>query len=263
MYTRLTIDKKIAALSVVLCMFFAPSVLFAQEIGNIAKDKLDNSFVQETGVSKISLGTAVGSSVGIIFSILGTLFFIIVFYAGYRWSTAEGDEGIIGESKSTIIRATVGFVVVIGAYAITSFVVGTLTQESRTLAGSGTSTTDDTPSGPVGCCIDRTHATGRPGPSGMGVWTDRMETQSDCSVAGNDPNDASDVRYGNGTWGWVSTESLFVLVGNKDNAAVSCEALRQFQSGETYRFPTQEEWVQFMSQGINGRQEDGQRVDYF
>lgn len=178
--------------------YFAPQLVKAETVGDIAKEKLSNSFASETGVSKIDLGTAVAESVKIVLSLLGIIFFILAVYAGYRWTTAEGDEGTIGEAKQTIIRASLGFVVVVGSYAISSFVVNSLTEGARI----SNNRQPEGPPGPIGCCLDRVSATGQPGPTGLGIWADRMATEYQCSTVGNDPNDPGDVRYGAGTWEW-------------------------------------------------------------
>jgi hypothetical protein len=156
---------------------------------------------------------------------LGVIFFILAVYAGFLWTTAEGDEGKIGQAKQTIIRATLGFVVVVSSYALSSLITTQFANLADNTPGSGSSGGDTT--GPVGCCLDRVSATGRPGSSGLGVWTDRMATENECSVVGNDPNDPGDVRYGPGTWEWDGSITPAI-----EGYEARCEALRADKAGD-------------------------------
>ncbi len=199
---KMKLNKKYHNLVLIFCIsifYFIPQFVSAQTAGDIAKNTLQQGFVQNTGVVQGNLGITISSIVTILLSFLGIIFFILAVYAGYIWTTAEGDEGKIGEAKQTIIRASLGFFVVISSYALSSFIT-TQFAEQANVPGNG----NDTPltPGPLGCCLDKVSATGRPGPDGLGVWTDRFATQDECSRVGNDPNDPGDVRYGDGTWQW-------------------------------------------------------------
>lgn len=209
---------------VLLCalamLFFLPHLVSAETAGDIAKNTLQQSFASETGVSQASVTQVVASSVTIILGMLGVIFFILAVYAGFLWTTAQGDEGKIGEAKQTIIRATLGFIVVISSYALSSLITTQFADLADSTPGSGSSGGDAI--GPVGCCLDRVSATGRPGSSGLGVWTDRMATENECSVVGNDPNDPGDVRYGPGTWEW----------DGRIVDPIACEAWRVEKAGQ-------------------------------
>ncbi len=50
-----------------------------------------------------------------------------------------------------------------------------------------------------------------------------MDTENECSIVGNDPNDPGDVRYGPGTWDWD---------GNITDR-VSCEVWRAEKAGNS------------------------------
>jgi hypothetical protein len=213
------------SLFVIVSLFFLPNFVSAETAGDIAKNTLQQSFASETGVTQASVGEVISSSVTIILGMLGIIFFILAVYAGFLWTTAQGDEGKIGEAKQTIVRATLGFVVVISSYALSSLI----TTQFASLAdnASDTSTSEGDAIGPVGCCLDRVSATGRPGSSGTGVWTDRMATENECSIVGNDPNDPGDVRYGPGTWDWDGN----ITPATEDYEA-RCEALRAAKAGD-------------------------------
>lgn len=61
-----------------------------------------------------------------VFGILGIVFLGLVVYAGYQWMTAAGDAKQVEDAKSIIERAVIGLVVVLLAYAISTFVTSRL-----------------------------------------------------------------------------------------------------------------------------------------
>lgn len=56
-----------------------------------------------------------------VLSLLGTIFLILLIYAGIRWMTAGGREEVLNKAKDTIKQAIIGLLIVTGAYAISSF----------------------------------------------------------------------------------------------------------------------------------------------
>jgi len=47
---------------------------------------------------------------------------VMIMYGGFRWITAAGDAGKIGDAKKTIIGATVGLALALGSYAILNLI---------------------------------------------------------------------------------------------------------------------------------------------
>lgn len=76
---------------------------------------------QEYGMSAI-VGTAIGALLGLI----GAIFLVLMIYAGYHWMTARGEEEKVNKAKDTITRAIIGLIIVVGAYAIWSFIFSRL-----------------------------------------------------------------------------------------------------------------------------------------
>lgn len=58
--------------------------------------------------------------------ILGTIFLVIIVYAGFLWMTAAGEDEKTGKAKKLITNGVIGLVIILTAYAITSFVIGSL-----------------------------------------------------------------------------------------------------------------------------------------
>lgn len=74
-----------------------------------------------------SLPEIIGTIIGAALSFIGILFFVLIIYGGITWMTAAGNENQISKAKSLIISAIIGLIIVLAAYAITSFIGGALT----------------------------------------------------------------------------------------------------------------------------------------
>mgnify|MGYP001576753251 FL=1 len=70
-----------------------------------------------------SIPQLVGQIVGAGLSLLGLIFLGLMLYGGFRWMTARGDTKMVTEAKETITNAIIGIAIVVGAYAITDFVI--------------------------------------------------------------------------------------------------------------------------------------------
>lgn len=64
----------------------------------------------------------IGQIIQIVLSFLGVLFLGFMIYAGFTWMTAAGNEQKAEKAKEIIIESAIGLVIVIAAYAITSFI---------------------------------------------------------------------------------------------------------------------------------------------
>src|SRR3989338_3212008 len=59
-------------------------------------------------------------------AVIGVIFGILVVYGGYLLMIARGNEEQVKKSINILQTAVIGFIVVIAAYSITSYVVGTI-----------------------------------------------------------------------------------------------------------------------------------------
>lgn len=103
-----------------------------------------------TDTSELSFGQKAGSIINIALSFLGVIFLVLMVYAGYLWLTARGEDEPISKSKKIMAEAVIGFVLVIGAYSITSLILPKILE--RTIGeggGAGTLGSSEL----VGCCI--------------------------------------------------------------------------------------------------------------
>lgn len=124
-----------------LAFAFAPTVL------------ADN-FGLSTAGSAAGLNTAspdlaksVGNLLKPILGFVGVLFLLLMVYAGFLYMTARGDSKRVDTAKQLIVSAIIGVAIIASAYAITSFVIGSVTGGAATSAPP-TPSTPSTPSGP-------------------------------------------------------------------------------------------------------------------
>ena len=107
-------------LTVISSLFFASNVFAKKTVADA--ESILNSVSGETGVDTRDLPTQIGSIIEGALVIVGLAFFILMFYAGFLWMTARGEEDQVEKAKKTIIAAVIGLVVVVSAYGITYFI---------------------------------------------------------------------------------------------------------------------------------------------
>jgi hypothetical protein len=69
-----------------------------------------------------SIYEIVGNLIGVFLSLLGVIFLILILYGGYVWMSSAGNETKVLQAKKIISNSIVGIIIVMSAYAITSFV---------------------------------------------------------------------------------------------------------------------------------------------
>ena len=68
----------------------------------------------------------VGQIINIILGFLGIVLLVLILYAGFLWMTAGGNEEQIGKARAYISNSIVGLIIVVAAFAISNFVLGSL-----------------------------------------------------------------------------------------------------------------------------------------
>lgn len=129
----------------------------------------------KTGVEQTDLETAAGSIAGLAFLTIGIIFFIFVFFAGFRWMVARDNEETATKAKNTLIGATIGLIIIVAAYAITTFVVSSLVDGNKADDFSPVNTVGDEP---LGCCLNQLQTRGIL--VSQEPWVYCMESQATC-----------------------------------------------------------------------------------
>ncbi|HPL92874.1 MAG TPA: pilin [bacterium] len=88
-------------------------------------DPTGSSMASTIGLSDRSLPEIIASIINIVLSVLGIVLVVIIIYSGIQWMTSDGDKGV-KDAKSRLTNAVIGLVIVVAAWAITSFVVSSI-----------------------------------------------------------------------------------------------------------------------------------------
>jgi cbb3-type cytochrome oxidase subunit 3 len=126
--------KKLFALSSIV--FFCLSILSLPSLV-LADDAIETNYGLNTTIAvsnatkslnKTSPTILAGNIVGAILSFIGVIFFILIVYGGFRWMLSEGNDEEVKKAQGIITAAIIGLIIVLGAYAITSFIGQVLTK---------------------------------------------------------------------------------------------------------------------------------------
>jgi len=112
------------------------------------------------GLKNPGIPRLIASILRAVLGFVGTLFLVLMIYAGFLWMTARGDAKKVDQAKQLITSAIIGIILIAASYAITGFVINAVTKP-----GEGESSGADLPAEQ---CSPR---------SCMGA--------SDCNVPGN------------------------------------------------------------------------------
>ncbi len=66
--------------------------------------------------------TAIANIVSWVLSFVGILFLLLMIWGGFTWMTAAGNEEKIKTAQKIITSAVIGLIIVLAAYAITSYI---------------------------------------------------------------------------------------------------------------------------------------------
>jgi len=107
----------------VLWLLILPNFSFAataaSRLGNVIANQ--PSYSQETTVN--TLTDYVGGVVGVFLGLLGTIFTVLIIYAGYTWMMAGGNADKVSRADHTIKVAIIGLLIIVAAYAIWVFLL--------------------------------------------------------------------------------------------------------------------------------------------
>lgn len=131
-YMKIFNKKVIVCFLVLLISFFvvAPSVFAAADYG-LVETTGEGNLADALNTSDTStIQVKIGKLIGVVLSFVGVIFFILVIYGGFLWMTARGDSGQVDKAKDLLYAAVIGLVIVLAAYAITSFIGTQITASS-------------------------------------------------------------------------------------------------------------------------------------
>lgn len=104
-----------------------PQVALAQSNPFEQAGKLAGEVGQSAGLGQPKpLTQIVGQIINVVLGFLGIVLLGYLLFAGFKWMTAGGDEKAVGEAKGMIKNAIIGLIVIVAAFAISTFVLGSL-----------------------------------------------------------------------------------------------------------------------------------------
>ncbi len=137
--------KKAIKRNIIIFSVFLMAFLFGGNVFVDTASAVETSEVTKYGLSetKTAIGdasfttykdapTLIGQLIGVALSLLGILFLVLMIYGGFLWMTARGDGGQIDSAKGLMTAAVIGLIIVLSAYAITSFIGSKLTDTTTT-----------------------------------------------------------------------------------------------------------------------------------
>jgi heme/copper-type cytochrome/quinol oxidase subunit 2 len=93
---------------------------------NTAANLAQNTAGSAGITSTRTLPEIIGLLINVVLGFLGIVFLVLLLYAGFLWMTAAGDEQKVKKARDMIFQAVIGLVIVVAAFAISSFVLGSL-----------------------------------------------------------------------------------------------------------------------------------------
>lgn len=75
------------------------------------------------GFTQSELPVIVGNIIKVVLGILGLLALILIVVAGFQWMTSGGNEEKIGGAKKLMSAGVIGLVIILIAYAATTYIV--------------------------------------------------------------------------------------------------------------------------------------------
>lgn len=120
---------RVGAVAMAMGMMFSPVTALAQSGNNPFVDAQDlaGQVGSNAGIqSDRTLPQIVGQIINIILGFLGIVLLLLILYAGFLWMTAGGDEEKIKSARGYISSAVIGLIIIVAAFAISNFVLGSL-----------------------------------------------------------------------------------------------------------------------------------------
>jgi len=107
--------------------------LLAANLSDAFKKPLED-FSDQAGYQNknVNIELFIAKIIQTILSFLGVIFLILMLYGGYLWMTDRGNADRMAKAQKVMEAAVIGLIIVVGAYAISYFVVNALSKDLLT-----------------------------------------------------------------------------------------------------------------------------------
>lgn len=76
--------------------------------------------------AQTDLPSIIGGFIKVLLGIMGIIMVVLILYAGFLWMTDAGKGDNVNKAKDIIKAAIIGLIIIVAAYAITSFVLSSI-----------------------------------------------------------------------------------------------------------------------------------------
>lgn len=117
----------ILILSVTLILVFNNILVKAEEpagLGGLENTANGIGYKQEKGSATELIDIKIGTVINIVFSLLGVIFFVIIWIGGLDIIGANGNEELVKKGKDRIVNGAIGILIVLIAYLFTKAIIG-------------------------------------------------------------------------------------------------------------------------------------------
>ena len=111
-----------SCLSLFLFSFVLLQSAHAQGIRDALGILTDKTAPKAGVTDKADLATVVGDIINTGLALVGMIFLILMVYGGFLWMAARGEEDQVKKAQLIIKTTIIGMIVVVSAYAITTFI---------------------------------------------------------------------------------------------------------------------------------------------
>lgn len=120
--------------SAALLLATAPAIALAQTPGNpfdTANTSIGTVRTQSGVTGTNDVYTIAGRIINVVLGFLGIVLLGYLLYAGFLWMTSGGESDKAEQARTMITNAIIGLVIIVAAFAISSFVLSSLVNVSR------------------------------------------------------------------------------------------------------------------------------------
>ena len=120
--------KKIFGVFLLMLILLGPQLCLAAQSGfEAARNSLQSAGNEAYGdQAQTDLPAVVGKVVNAFLAVLGIVLTIVIIRGGFMYMTAGGEQKKVEDGKHWIINGIIGLVIVLLAYALSSFVVSSM-----------------------------------------------------------------------------------------------------------------------------------------
>ena len=131
---RANITKSLLIISLLGSLFLGigqASAVGLKDAFNIDSDSSDlKKFASSASYGTEQIQTPeyyLGIALKSLFSVLGIICIALIMYSGFVWMTAQGNEAKVQKAKENLIEVTIGLILIISGYALTTFLLNIFT----------------------------------------------------------------------------------------------------------------------------------------